>query len=101
VSTGRASQAYASRSMSSDDDLGQLADEQAALRRVASLVAAGVAPERVFAAVTDEVGRLLPVDVAIMGRYETSGTVTCVAAWGAQPPASRSAAGRSSRERTS
>jgi GAF domain-containing protein len=41
-----------------------------------------VAPEEVFAAVTQEVGRLLPVDVAIMGRYETDGTITCVAAWG-------------------
>src|ERR1700739_4657297 len=69
--------------MSSEDDLGPLADEQAALRRVAALVAAGVARERVFAAVTDEAGRLLPVDVAIMGRYETDGTITCVAAWGA------------------
>jgi GAF domain-containing protein len=65
------------------DELGSLTDEQAALRRVATLVAGGVAPEKVFAAVTEEVGRLLPVDVAIMGRYETDGTITCVAAWGA------------------
>ncbi|MEA2146460.1 MAG: hypothetical protein QOG59_2047, partial [Solirubrobacteraceae bacterium] len=60
-----------------------LAEEQAALRRVATLVAGGVAPETVFAAVTEEAGRLLPVDVAIMGRYEADGTITCVAAWGA------------------
>src|SRR5207302_11105302 len=69
------------------DELGSLADEQAALRRVATLVAGGVAPEEVFAAVTGELGRLLPVDVAIMGRYETDGKITCVAAWGA--PAAR------------
>src|SRR5207244_160411 len=43
----------------------------------------GAAPERGVAAVTEEVGRLLPVDVAIMDRYETDGTITCVAAWGA------------------
>src|SRR6201993_4125003 len=66
------------------DELGSLIDEQAALRRVATLVAGGVAPEEVFATVTEEVGRLLPVDVAIMGRYETDGAITCVAAWGAQ-----------------
>jgi GAF domain-containing protein len=59
-----------------------LAEEQAALRRVATLVADGAAPEEVFAAVTAEVGQLLPVEVAIMGRYEPDGTVTCVAAWG-------------------
>src|SRR5947209_5368733 len=69
------------------DEFGSLADEQAALRRGATLVAGGVVPEKVFAAVTEEVGRLLPVDVAIMGRYETDGAITCVAAWGA--PAAR------------
>jgi GAF domain-containing protein len=65
------------------DDLGSLTDEQAALRRVATLVAGGAAPEKVFATVTEEVGRLLPVGVAIMGRYGSDGTITCVAAWGA------------------
>jgi signal transduction histidine kinase len=56
-----------------------LAEEQAALRRVAMLVARGVPPEEVFAAVTVEVVRLLPVDFARMGRYESDGTVTTVA----------------------
>jgi GAF domain-containing protein len=60
-----------------------LAEEHAALRRVAALVAGEVAPEEVFAAVTEEVGRLLPVDFAIMGRHEPDDSVTCVAAWGA------------------
>jgi signal transduction histidine kinase len=62
--------------------LRQLADEQAALRRVATLVARGAAPEEVFAAVAEEVGRLLPVDRASMGRYEPDGTSTILAAWG-------------------
>jgi signal transduction histidine kinase len=57
-----------------------LAEEQAALRRVAMLVALGVPPDEVFAAVTVEVVRLLPVDFARMGRYEADGTVTTVAA---------------------
>jgi GAF domain-containing protein len=62
--------------------LARLAEEQAALRRVATLVARGVAPEEVFAAVTEEVGRLLPVDFADMSRVEPDGAVTFVAAWG-------------------
>jgi PAS domain S-box-containing protein len=62
-------------------ELERLAGEQAALRRVATLVARGVPPEEVFAAVTEEVGQLLPVDQAGMGRYEPDGTVTTVAAW--------------------
>jgi GAF domain-containing protein len=60
-----------------------LVEEQAALRRVATLVARGVPAEDLFAAVTDEVGQLLPVEFAIMGRYEADGTITCVGAWGA------------------
>jgi signal transduction histidine kinase len=59
----------------------ELADEQAALRRVATLVARETAPEDVFAAVTQEVGRLLRVDIATMLRYETDRTATVVAAW--------------------
>jgi signal transduction histidine kinase len=62
--------------------LGQLAEEQAALRRVATLVAQAIPPEAVFAAVADEVGQLLPVDSATMGRYESDGTLTFVAHWG-------------------
>jgi GAF domain-containing protein len=62
--------------------LARLANEQAALRRVATLVARGVPPEEVFAAVTEEVGQLLPVDLAIMGRFEGDGTGVVVAGWG-------------------
>jgi signal transduction histidine kinase len=62
--------------------LARLAEEQAALRRVATLVARGVPPEEVFAAVTEEVGRVLLVDAAAMGRYESDGTMTAVAIWG-------------------
>jgi signal transduction histidine kinase/putative methionine-R-sulfoxide reductase with GAF domain/uncharacterized protein YoaH (UPF0181 family) len=64
-------------------DLARLAEEQTALRRVATLVARGVAPEEVFAAVTEEVGSLLPVDFAILGRYEDDGTGVVLATWGA------------------
>ena len=71
------------------DELARLGEQQAmsrrvdaALRRVATLVALGPAPVELFAAVTEEVGELLPVDFAIMGRYEADGTITCVATWG-------------------
>jgi signal transduction histidine kinase len=62
--------------------LARLAEEQAALRRVATLVARGAAPAEVFAAVIEEVGRLLPVDLASMGRYEPDGAITSVPGWG-------------------
>jgi signal transduction histidine kinase len=72
-----------------------LAEEHAALRRVATLVARGVPPEDLFAAVTAEVGQLLPVEFAIMGRYDADRMVTCVAAWGG--PIDRFPVGSSSR----
>jgi GAF domain-containing protein len=62
--------------------LARLAEEQAALRRVATLVAGGSTPEHLFAAVIEEVGRLLPVEMAMMGRYESGGTLLAVATWG-------------------
>jgi PAS domain S-box-containing protein len=65
----------------SRDELARLADEQAALRRVATLVARGVPPPDVFAAVANEVGVLLGVDATHMARYELDGTATGVAAW--------------------
>ncbi len=65
----------------SRDQLSRLADEQAALRRVATLVARGVPPAEVFAAVAEEVGRLLGADSAHIARYEPDDTVTVVAGW--------------------
>jgi hypothetical protein len=61
--------------------LARLAEEQAALKRVAILVARGTPSEQVFAAVSEEVGRLLSVDVTNMCRYEPDNTMTFVAAW--------------------
>jgi GAF domain-containing protein len=48
----------------------RLADEQAALRRVATLVARDSAPEEVFAAVAEELGGLLLVEDARVIRFE-------------------------------
>jgi signal transduction histidine kinase len=61
--------------------LRRLAEEQAALRRVATLVARGVPPSVTFDAVTREVGLLSGADLARMERYEPDGTVTGVAGW--------------------
>jgi GAF domain-containing protein len=46
------------------------------LRRVATLVARGAPPEKVFSAVAEEVGQLFPVDLATMCRYEPGRTLT-------------------------
>jgi signal transduction histidine kinase len=48
----------------------RIADEQAALRRVATLVARAEPPEAVFAAVAAEAGQLLAVDFAALIRYD-------------------------------
>ena len=55
-------------------------EEQAALRRVATLVAKGVAPAEVFDAVVAEMHLLLGADNTRMLRYEPANMVTVVAA---------------------
>ena len=54
--------------------LRRVANEQAALRRVATLVARAAAPPAVFAAVAEEIGRLIPTDAALVNRYNPDGT---------------------------
>jgi signal transduction histidine kinase len=69
--------------------LGRLAEEQAALRRVATLVAHGAPPEQVFAAVAEEVGGLLDVDYTVLIRSDPEDMITVVGAWtatGVAPP---------------
>jgi signal transduction histidine kinase len=62
-------------------ELRGFAEEQAALRRVATLVARAAPPEEVFAAVTEEAGRLLKVDFAHLSRYDPDGAATMVGTW--------------------
>jgi signal transduction histidine kinase len=50
--------------------LARLANEQAALRRVATLVAEGVRPAKIFSAVSDEVGQLFATHVAAVVRFD-------------------------------
>jgi signal transduction histidine kinase len=59
----------------------QLLDEQAALRRVATLVAGASDPRQIFATVTEEVGRLLGAHTANMVRYRHDGTADVIGGW--------------------
>ena len=61
----------------------RVADEQAALRRVATLVARGARPSEVFAAATDEVGRVLGADVTWLRRYLPGPAAASIAAFAA------------------
>src|ERR1700744_6419158 len=64
---------------------GRLAEEQAALRRVATLVARQPSEAEVFTAVAHELGRVLGVDASRMVRFDSAGqsvTAEVVASWG-------------------
>jgi PAS domain S-box-containing protein len=63
-------------------ELERLAGEQAALRRVATLVARGVSPVQVFSAVAEEVGRLLDAEATAIARLEPDGTMAIAASGG-------------------
>jgi PAS domain S-box-containing protein len=74
---------------SRDELLHVLAEEQAALRRVATLVAQDVPSTDLFGAVAREVGMLFATDFSGMIRYEDGASVTTVATWaaaGEHPP---------------
>jgi signal transduction histidine kinase len=64
----------------------RVAAEQAALRRVATLVAQGASPQDLFDAVAEEIGRLLPAANVSMGRYESDDTITSMASWSSDGP---------------
>jgi signal transduction histidine kinase len=59
--------------------LEQLLDEQAALRRVATLVAQGVAPSDILACVAEEIARIPVVDTGLVIRFGSDATMTIVA----------------------
>jgi signal transduction histidine kinase len=64
----------------SRDELSVLAELQAALRRVATLVARGVDPSEVFSAVAGELARCLGVYHSAIVRYQDDGASTLLAA---------------------
>ena len=62
-----------------DAHLAEVEAEQAALRRIATLLARSVPPNEVFDAVVDEVRLLMRVDGVVLGRYEADKTVSVLA----------------------
>src|SRR3954471_7423948 len=62
-----------------------MADQQAALRRVAVLVASGAAPADVFEAIAREVAELLRPRLVQIYRWEQDGSVTVSGSWGEGP----------------
>jgi signal transduction histidine kinase len=63
----------------------RITDEQVALRRVATLVAHGAAPDEVFGAVAREVGQILEARHAVVLRFEPDATATNVGVWNSGP----------------
>jgi PAS domain S-box-containing protein len=63
-------------------ELERLADEQAALRRVATLVVMGVPAAEIFAAVARELERLFDAQATMIGRLEPDGTMVVVGSSG-------------------
>jgi GAF domain-containing protein len=68
------------------EELRRIADEQAALRRVATLVAESASGPKVFAAVAEEIGRLFLAANVSIGRYEPDDLVMSMASWSSQGP---------------
>ncbi|WP_433761407.1 GAF domain-containing protein [Nocardia sp. CA-135398] len=64
----------------SRDRIGVLAEQQAALRRVATLVARGAPGFEVFSTVAEQLARALGTANASLWRYESDGTATLVSA---------------------
>jgi signal transduction histidine kinase len=87
VATAVANAATRDELQASRDELAELAERQAALRRVATLVARGVEPAGVFHAVAEEIVRCLHVDVGAVWRYDSDGSVVLMAV--CHPPATR------------
>jgi len=65
----------------SRDELARIADEQAALRRLATLIAHAAPPTEVFDAVAREMGRLLGSMHILVVRYEPGATAVIVGSW--------------------
>jgi signal transduction histidine kinase len=68
------------------DEVERLAEEQAALRRVATLVADRAASDEIFASVAEEIARILTADRCAIGRFEPEDSMTVVAYWSSEEP---------------
>ena len=87
---GHAANSEAGRGLRDQARLRQLANEQAALRRVATLVARGARPDEVFTAVADELARLIGAEASFVSSVdhqpeeggELKGAITVVGSYG-------------------
>jgi signal transduction histidine kinase len=70
----------------SRDELRLLAEQQAALRRVATLVARGVSPTELFRAVAEQMGQILEAEFIEIIRYGIDGVCTVVGSWTRSKP---------------
>src|SRR3954470_10377156 len=66
-------------------DLRRLVEEQAALRRVATLVASGAASAEVFSAVAQEGAQGMHLPTVTVFRYDRDGLMTVIATWSDRP----------------
>jgi signal transduction histidine kinase len=64
------------------DELSHIAEEQAALRRIAMLVIRGAPPAEVFTAVAGEIGTIAGADHTLICRFHADNTMLVVASWG-------------------
>ena len=69
------------RLVASERDTRTLAEEQSALRRIATQVAAEAPPRALFVQVTEEVGRLLNAPSVRVVRYEQDGRAAILGGW--------------------
>jgi GAF domain-containing protein len=72
---------YAIDNAETREDLGRLADEQAALRRIATLVAQGARSQMVFDAVCEETGRLFGAATVNLVQFTADGFHLAMSGW--------------------
>src|SRR5260370_836572 len=80
VSQGKLNRRHCTMIMG-DDSLQFLADEQSALRRVATLVAGRAQPTAVFDAVCEELGRLIGATITNLAHFTPDGMNLTMAGW--------------------
>jgi signal transduction histidine kinase len=81
LGAAREREAIANALESSRDELRRIAEQQAALRRVATLVARAVSPQELFDAVAGEMGRIVKAEYIAVSRFEADGELTVVGCW--------------------
>lgn len=63
--------------------LRRFVEEQGALRRIATLIARGISPAEIFAAVAGELGRIQGVEHTVVNRFDPTRIATSVGHWSA------------------